>query len=158
MDISFECPNCKQQLEVDSGAAGQEITCPACSKSLSIPVADPANVKVGSSGEASPAPGREHKHLSVPVSDGPVALLIKKALPPLESVSKDGTRELKIKTLRHSDCREVGHDIFDKVASEMVQKIGQEHIISINTFNYSFIELGTQKMLTDFGILIVFKG
>ena len=141
---------------MDSGASGQQITCPACSKTITIPPADPTNLRGGS--PDAPPPGREHKHLSVPVSDAPVATLIKKALPPLELIAKDGLREIKIKTIRHGDCREVGHDNFDKVATEILQKIGQENIISIKTINYSYIESSSQKLLTDFGILIIFKG
>ncbi len=158
MDIVFKCPNCKQELEVDAAATGQEITCPACSKTLSIPAADASNTKAENPVTTPVNPGREHRHLSVPVSDAPVATLIKKALAPLDSIAKDGVRELKIKTIRHGDCREVGHDNFDKVATDVLQKIGQDNIVSINTINYSFIEIGTSKMLTDFGILIVYKG
>jgi hypothetical protein len=44
------------------------------------------------------------------------------------------------------------------VVSEALAKIGEADLISINTINYSYIELGTQKLLTDFGVLIVHRG
>ena len=157
MDIVFKCPHCKQELEVDYGAGGHQITCPACSKSLTIPQPDSTNLRVAA-GAGAAAATREHKALSVPVSDKPVAPLIQKSLPSLENSAKDGAKTIRIKTLRHSDCREVGHDNFDKVASELLLKIGEENIVSITAINYSYIELGTQKMLTDFGVLIVYRG
>ena len=158
MDIVFKCSHCRQELEVDAGAAGQSITCPACAKVITIPEADPTNIRVPHTGHAGKAGAKEAKTRAVPVSDKPVECLIKKPLPTLEVAAKDSPRMVRIKTLRHSDCREVGHDKFDQVASEVLQKIGEENIVSVNTINYSYIELGTQKLLNDFGLLIIYKG
>lgn len=158
MDIVFKCSHCKQELEVDAGAAGQTIQCPACTQPLVIPAPDGTNVRVPHAGHTGNAGAKEARALAVPISDRPVESLIRKPLPTLEVAAKDGTRGLRIKTLRHSDCREVGHDKFDQVASELLQKIGDENIVSINTINYSYIELGTQKLLNDFGLLIVYRG
>ena len=157
MDIVFKCPSCRQELEVESGAAGQTIACPSCGKSLVIPQPDPTNMKVGIAAHSSAA-SREEKHFSVPVSEKPVELLIKKALPTLETAVKDGSRRLKVKTIRHSDCKEVGHDNFDTIVSDALGKIGDENIVSINSINYSYVEMGSQKILADFGVLIVYRG
>jgi DNA-directed RNA polymerase subunit RPC12/RpoP len=157
MDIVFKCPKCHQQLEVDAGAAGQQINCPACAHTLTIPALDPQNMKVGIAAHTSAA-AKEEKHFSVPVTATPSAPLIKKSLPPLEVAAKDGAKQLRIKTIRHTDCKEVGHDNFDKVVSEALEKIGEDNLVSINTVNYSYLEMGTQKMLTDFGVLILYKG
>ena len=157
MDIAFKCPSCHQDLEVDAGAAGQQIACPACAKSITIPAADANNMKIGIAAHASAA-SKEEKHFSVPVTEKPVELLIKKALPPLESAIKDGTKKLRTKTIRHIDCKEVGHDNFDNVVSEVLGKIGEENIVSITTISYSYIEMGTQKLLVDFGVLIIYRG
>ena len=94
----------------------------------------------------------------MPVTSGPSAVLIKKSAPPLEVVATGGPKQLHIKTIRHIDCKEVGHDNFDKVVTEALGKIGEEAIVSINTINYSYMEMGTQKLLNDFGVLIVYKG
>ena len=161
MDIVFKCGHCKQELEVDSGASGQQIGCPACGQMITIPPADATNIRTGAPSSASNASAREGRHFAVPVSEKPVEPLIKKPLPSLDAAAAattEGRRQLRIKTLRHSDCKEVGHDNFDKAASDLLQTIGEENIVSLNTFTYTFIDIGTQKLITDFGILIVYKG
>ena len=157
MDIVFKCTNCKQELEVDSGAAGQQINCPSCNKSIAIPQADPTNLRVGNAAAAANAANREAKNLAVPLSDRPVQSLIHKPLPSLETAAKEDASGLRIKTIRHSDCKEVGHDNFDKIATETLQKIGEDKIVSINTFSYTYTDLATRAQLTDFGILVVHK-
>ncbi|MBX3734741.1 MAG: hypothetical protein KF791_19365 [Verrucomicrobiae bacterium] len=157
MDIVFKCPQCHQQLEVDADASGQQISCPSCSKAITIPQPDVTNMKVGNASHSSAA-AKEEKHFAVPVSERPVEALIKKANPPLEAAAKDGTRRLRVRTIRHIDCKEVGHDHFDATVTEALGKIGEDNIVSITTINYSYVEMGTQKLLTDFGVLIVYKG
>lgn len=157
MDIVFKCSFCRQELEVDSAAAGQTIGCPACGKSIEIPAPDASNMKVGIAAHSSAA-AKEEKHFSVPLSEKPVELLIKKALPTLETSAKDGARKMRIKTIRHSDCKEVGHDNFDAVVSAALNQIGDENIMSINSINYSYVELGSQKILADFGVMIIYRG
>jgi hypothetical protein len=160
MDIIFKCGHCKQELEVDSAAAGQQIGCPSCGQMINIPAPDATNIRMGAPTAASNASAREERHFAVPVSEKPVEPLIKKPLPSLEAaaIGKEGTRQIRIKTLRHSDCKEVGHDNFDKVATDLLQSIGEENIVSLNTFTYTFVDIGTQKLITDFGILVVYRG
>jgi hypothetical protein len=157
MDISFKCPNCRQDLEVDLSAAGQQLNCPTCAKAVNVPQPDAANMKIGLASNVSAA-AKEEKHFAVPVTSGPSALLIEKSRPPLEIAAKGGPKQLRTKTIRHIDCKEVGHDNFDKVVTEALVNIGEENIVSINTINYSYVEMGSQKLLADFGVLIVFRG
>ena len=74
MDVTFTCPNCKQQLEAPVSLAGSAINCPACNHQLVIPVADPANVKAegGATADGNAARLEEH-HFTVPVSDRPTS-------------------------------------------------------------------------------------
>ena len=157
MDLMFVCPNCKQELEADTSLAGTQIQCPACAHRITIPEPDPTTVKVMNP-IASSAAAREEKHFSVPVHDEPTEVLIQKPPPPLEVAAKETEKRLRVKTIRRTDCMELGHDNFDKVVSEFLAKIGQENIISINTFAYTHLDIGSQKLLTDFGILIVYRG
>jgi len=159
MDIVFKCPHCQTELEVEADAAGETIACPACNKEIRIPA---------SSGGTPPPPPpplpaapatKEEKKFAVPVSNKPVEPLIQKALPSLEVQAKhDGKKLIRLKTIRHSDCKEVGHDNFDAVVTEFLNKIGEENIVTITPINYSYVEMGTQKLITDFGLAIIYRG
>ncbi|MCS7336777.1 MAG: hypothetical protein NZ739_00850 [Verrucomicrobiae bacterium] len=174
MDILFDCPHCGQELEVDSDAAGTELNCPTCNQRLVVPSLDSPGVRV--SGAAPPPPlhhareahvinpiaasaaAKEEKHFQVPIRDKPSESLISKPLKPLEFAAKDSEKHIRVKTIRRIDCVEVGRDKFDEHVSEFLAKVGEQNIISINTVTYTYIDIGSQKLLTDFGVLIVYKG
>jgi hypothetical protein len=157
MDISFKCPVCEQELEVDASGGGSTIECPACSSSITVPHPDPALVPPAAA--APPEPPKEEKHFSVPVHEKPPAQeLIKKPNRPLDVVAKEGDKTMRIKTFKRSDCVEVGKDHFDEQVSAFLEKVGQSNIVSINPITYSFMELGSRAILADYGVMIVFKG
>jgi DNA-directed RNA polymerase subunit RPC12/RpoP len=171
MDIVFNCPKCDQELAVDSSGAGSEIDCPSCGEPIKIPEGQPALAvaPVGNEGVvgrmeartvnpiASSAAAKVALHLKVP-SHKSTESLIEKPLVPLEAAAKDTEKKIRTKTIRHTDCIEVGHDRFDEVVTNFLVKIGESNIISITTISYSYLDIGTQKLLTDFGVLIVYKG
>lgn len=155
MDVMFSCPSCKQQLEADSSLSGTNINCPACNAEITIPEPDPANVKTSHSA-AMPV---EEKHFVVPVTEGPTASLIQKPNMPLEAAAKkDGRKGINVKCIRHGDCVEVGKDKFDEIVTQFLDQIGEENVVSINTFNYSHIDLGSRQMVQDYGAMIVYRG
>jgi len=157
MDISFKCSICEQELEVDASAAGSSIECPACGSSISVPQPDPA-LPVPPP-VAPPEPPKEEKHFSVPMHEkAPPQALIQKPNRPLDIVAKDGDKTMRIKTFKRTECVEVGKDHFDEVVSAFLEKVGQTNIVSINPINYSYQELGSRQILTDFGVMIVYKG
>jgi ribosomal protein S27E len=173
MDVIFDCPHCEQELEVDAAGSGSEIECPSCGESITIPKpGDPgARVSGGVDLEAKPhvdgqpvnpiassAAAKVEMHLKVPVRDEPTETLIEKPAPPLEVTVKETDKKIRIKTIRHTDCIEVGHDRFDEVVSDFLGKVGEKHIVSINSFNYTHMDLGTQKLMTEFGVLIIYRG
>jgi hypothetical protein len=158
MDLTFECPNCRQEMLVDSTGAGSDVECPGCGAAITIPKPDLTNIKPLNP-IASSAAAREHRHYSVPVHDTPTEVLIEKARPPLEvAATKEVDKKIRIKTIRHTDCIEVGHDRFDERVSEILARIGHENIISINTLNYTHLDIATRQLMTDFGIMIVYRG
>ncbi len=173
MDVIFNCPKCEQELAVDSTGSGSEIECPSCGEAIVIPeptvvprpgVAVPNDGPAGARVEAHPvnpiassAAARVEMHLRVP-SNKAAESLIAKPLPPMEVAAKDVEKKIRTKTIRHTDCIEVGHDKFDEIITTFLGKIGEANIISINTLNYTFLDIGTQKLLTDFGVLIVYRG
>ena len=154
MDVTFDCPKCKQQLAADRSLAGSEIQCPTCGTGITIPtvsfhVINPI---------ASSAAAREEKHFSVPVHDEPTEVLVQKPAEAEVLVRDTGEKTLRIKTIRRTDCVEVGHDRFDQKVSELLAKIGTENIVSINTIAYTHLDLGSRQLMTDFGVMIVYKG
>jgi hypothetical protein len=171
MDVIFNCPKCDQELAVDSSGAGTEINCPSCGEAITIPAADSVAPRPGLDNDsaapriaahpinpiASSAAAKIEKHLRVPVHSTPAASLIEKPLIPLEA-AKDADKTIHTKTIRHGECIEVGHDKFDEIVTKFLAKVGEANIISINTISYSHIDIGSQKILNDFGVMVVYKG
>ena len=65
---------------------------------------------------------------------------------------------MRVHTIRHAGCVEFGHDKFDEKATEFLNEIGEANLIGIHIVNYAFLDVGTQKMMTDFGLVIVYRG
>jgi hypothetical protein len=175
MDVIFNCPKCDQELAVDSSGAGTEIECPSCGEAIVIPSSGPP-ARLGSADHAvaaaprggGPAPinaiassaaAKVEMHLKVPVHATPAASLIEKPRPPLEAAAaKDTDKKIRVKTIKHTDCIEVGHDKFDEFVTNFLIKIGESNIINITTLSYTHLDIGSQKLLTDFGVMIVYRG
>lgn len=166
MDLSFKCPKCGQELEVDDSGAGEEIECPACSQTIRIPGTPPGGEAPPATGWASlsapviasSAAAKVKMHLSVPVHEGPADNLIAKPLAPLDVTAKETDRQLRVKCIRHVDCVEVGHDRFDEIVTKFLGKIGEQHLVSITTISFSHIDVASQKLLNDYGVMIVYRG
>ncbi len=173
MDVIFNCPKCEQELAVDSSGAGSEIECPSCGESIVIPEPESVAPRGAPEGDASAA-GRVEVHPINPIASSAAAKvemhlrvptnkasesLISKPLPPMEAAAaKDTEKHIRVRTIKHTDCIEVGHDKFDEIVSNFLGKIGEANLISITPLTYTFLDIGTQKLLTEFGVLIVYKG
>ncbi len=171
MDLVFNCPNCEQELAVDSTAAGAEFDCPNCKERITVPEAPPITAPAAPPADGQPhiqvnpinpistsAAAKEEKHLKVPILAKTGDSLIGKALQPMEVVAKESDRKIRVKTIRHTDCIEVGHDRFDEFVSNFLAKLDETQIISLNPINYTNLDIGTQKLMTEYGVLIVYKG
>ena len=108
MDIVFNCPNCEQELAVDSSGAGTEIECPSCHETITIPAnrtRPPRPPMPPPSLAASPistsAAAKVERHLKVPVLDKSPAPLIAKPKPPLEAVVRGAGKKIISHTIRH---------------------------------------------------------
>lgn len=166
MDIIFNCPKCEQELAVDSSGAGSEISCPSCAEKIVIPAASraaaasepkPAGGALVSS-MASSAAAKVEMHLKVPVHSKPTESLIGKSAKPLDVAAKESDKKMKVKTIRHSDCIEVGHDRFDEFVTDFLQKVGETNIISITPLDYTRMDVGSQKLMTDYAVMVVYRG
>lgn len=157
MDIVFKCPHCATDLEVEAEAVGQQIDCPTCGKPLTIP-SESASPPPRPAGSPPEGEARVEKKIAVPFSSKPSEPLIHKAAKSLDVAAREGKAGLRVRTIRHSDCKEVGKDLFDSKVSEELNEIGDANIVSITPINYSYVDMGTQKLLTDFGVMIVYRG
>jgi hypothetical protein len=170
MDIIFNCPYCDQELAADPVDSGTEIECPSCAKTILIPAADADGTRSAATApavEAAPetppaaAPaGQAHrvmKEFTVP-QRATSESLIQKANKPLDVAAKDTGRHLRVKTIKHGDCVEVGHDKFDEITTNFLAKIGDDNFVSITPVSYTHVDVGTQKFIADFAVVIVYKG
>jgi hypothetical protein len=169
MDLVFNCPKCRTELEVDSSGAGEEIDCPVCKERIQIPATEGAPTAAAPEsgwGAGGPKPvntisvsaaAKVEKHLKVPVHDKPTEKLVAKAAVPLEVAAKESDRTMRIKCIRHVDCVEVGHDKFDDTVGSFLGRIGERNIVSITTISYSIVDIASQKLLNDYGVMIVYK-
>ncbi len=172
MDVIFNCPKCEQELAVDSTGAGTEINCPSCGEPIVIPAPELVANRAGLDNTpgaprvevhpinpiASSAAAKVEMHLRVPDHKTPTERLIEKPPPPLEAAAKESDKKIRVRTIKHTDCIEVGHDKFDEVVSNFLGKVGESNIISITTLAYTHLDIGTQKLLTDFGVMVVYRG
>jgi uncharacterized Zn finger protein (UPF0148 family) len=154
MDINFKCIHCNQDLTVDASGAGVEIQCPSCGQPLLVP----AEGKIVNPIMAS-AGAREVKHFVVPQHQEEVKKVeIEKPKPTLEASAKETDKKLKVRTIRRSDCVEVGKDHFDEAVGLFLDKVGEANVKSITPLTYTHQDLASRQWITDFGVLIVYMG
>ena len=179
MEIIFDCPNCQQELQVDAEAAGSEIECPTCSESITIPQPEDAKSTADTDSSDSPsssgksedpqppahsgsiaasAAAKEVKHFSVPQHKEPAESLIQKPNKPLEAAAKDTDKTIRVKTIRHTDCVEVGKDRYDDIVGEFLRNVGQENIISISPITYTHLDMASRQVLSEYGVTIIYIG
>ena len=167
MDIIFNCPHCEQEMAVDSSGAGSEVQCPSCGHKITIPSVPTPPVPENAA--AAPTTGASHSisssaaakvemHLKVPVRDKPGEVLIAKSKPPLEAVARGADKKIRTRTIRHATCVESGHDKFDERITEYLNEIGEANLIGIHTIGYTHFDVGTQKVVEDYGVIIIYRG
>ena len=167
MDIVFNCPHCEQELAVDNSGAGTEIQCPSCGEKIMIPAAPTPPAPEGAVGVshqstahsiATSAAAKVEMHRKVPVRDKPGEVLIAKPKSPLEAVARGAGKKIRVRTIRHSNCVEAGHDKFDEKVTEVLSEIGEANLIVAHTISYTHFDVGTQKILNDYGLMILYRG
>lgn len=170
MEIIFNCPHCEQELSVDADGAGESIKCPTCGETLTIPAksakAAPESpaAPIGTPGSgpvnaiASSAAAKVELRLKVPDHKSPSAPLIEKSKIPLEAIAKGADKKIRIHTMRRAQCVESGHDKFDEKVTAYLNEIGESNIIGIHPISYEIFDVGTQKVMVDYGLVIVYRG
>lgn len=169
----IDCPNCGVKLVIPEGVPDPE----------SMPQERDSETPAGESDDASaPAPPKVEapkaeeppKKLAVPIrgKDAPKERLEEFSRKGVKSKSekekgkekdkeqKAGEKkenQIRVKTIRRNQCLEMGHDNFDDVVGDFLQSIDEKSVISINTTSYSYFD-SQGKPLSDYGVLIVYKG
>jgi hypothetical protein len=44
------------------------------------------------------------------------------------------------------------------VVSNFLSKTGESNVVSITTLVYTHLDIGTQKLMTDYGVMVVYRG
>lgn len=153
--MHFECPGCKQPIKGESSLAGKEIQCPSCNHTFTVP--KPETSKTEPKAPPKGLPPKVDKKFKVPVYEKKQEALIEHTVVE-EEFGVKGEREIRIKTIKRMECIEVGRDNFDAVVSKLLGKSGEENVISIHPLNYTGFDSGSQKYLTDYAVMIVFRG
>lgn len=142
---------------MDAAGAGSTISCPTCEAEITIPQIDITNIHTAPPSKTSAA-AKEEKHFQVPVHDKPAEILVKKKVKDEDEDSPPaGAKRIKVKTIRRGDCLEVGVDMYDKTVAAFLNKIGEENIINLSNVAYTHVDLGTEKILEDYGIQIIYR-
>ena len=157
-DLTFNCPQCGQNLTTDESLTGSEIECPSCNKPIKIPSAGDENVQKADAEPPTPpvAEEPEPKKLAVPVVEGG-EILLKKESSKKEEEEITGDGKICVKTIKRGDCIELGQDKFDETINLFLSKFSREQIISVHGLNYSHFDPTTQKYLPDYVAMIVYE-
>ena len=54
--------------------------------------------------------------------------------------------------------KKIFKDHFDEKVTAVLQKIGEANIISLNTVNYTHLDLASRQLVSDYGVLIIYRG
>jgi len=165
MEIIFNCPHCDQELAVDGEGAGSEIKCPTCGEEITIPSQpappppppSPTDRAQPVNAIASSAAAKIEMHLKVPVRDKPAESLVKKTATPIGVSPKGSPKQIRLRTMRHDKCIDAGHDKFDEIVTKVLADIGEANLISVYPINYEHFDVQTQKVMTDYGLVIVYR-
>ena len=65
--------------------------------------------------------------------------------------------QIRVKSFKRTEYIEIGKDRFDQAVSEALSVIGAENIINVLPLNYEHIDIATEKIVTDYGIIVVYK-
>jgi hypothetical protein len=55
-------------------------------------------------------------------------------------------------------CVEAGHDKFDEKTTEFLNEVGEPNIVGVHVVNYEHLDASTQKVLLDYGVMVVYRG
>ena len=64
---------------------------------------------------------------------------------------------IKVKVFKRTEYIEVGRDTFDENVGKFMTAIGEENIIQILPLTYEHIDISSQKVVTDYGLILIYR-
>ena len=64
---------------------------------------------------------------------------------------------VRIRSFKRTEFIEMGRDRFDEAVSDALTAIGAENIINVIPLNYEHIDIASEKIITDYGVIVVYK-
>jgi hypothetical protein len=65
--------------------------------------------------------------------------------------------KVRVKTFKRTEYIEIGRDTFDKHVGDFITAIGLENIVQILPLTYEHIDIATQMIVTDYGLIVIYK-
>jgi len=65
--------------------------------------------------------------------------------------------KVRVKSFKRTEFIEIGRDRFDEAVSDALTAIGVENILNVLPLNYEHIDIASEKIVTDFGMIVVYK-
>ena len=64
---------------------------------------------------------------------------------------------VRVKSFKRTEFIEIGRDMFDEKVSEALSAIGAENIISVMPLTYEHIDIASEKVVADYGLIAVYR-
>lgn len=163
MNVVINCPHCNQEMIIDESGVGQTVDCPACSQEFTIPQGRPEEEvlkeREAAQNSAAPEPKKEDKKKEkkpMPSKEELDALLPGANRGKSETAAAADAPGIKVKTIQHHLCIDMGKDLFDEQVAEVLNSIPREDIINVNPLAYSYKDSGGD-IISDYGVMIVYE-
>ena len=74
-----------------------------------------------------------------------------------EEVEMAAGTTIKVRSFKRTEYIEIGRDTFDKHLGEFFTAIGEENIIQILPLTYEHLDIATEKVVSDYGMIVVYR-
>ena len=96
--------------------------------------------------------------MKVPVHDKPAESLIGKPKPPLEGCKRARANGCASAPSAAPRASKTAMTILTTKFPTFLQEVRETNLISIHTIGYEQFDVGVQKIMTDYGVLIIYRG
>jgi hypothetical protein len=65
--------------------------------------------------------------------------------------------KIRVKTFKRTEYIEIGRDTFDKHVGDFITAVGLDNVVNILPLTYEHIDIATQLIVTDYGLIVIYK-